>query len=52
MEFLKVYDFVQEFKEGVDRMYNEMESSGLPEPVYKEKDSMICVHKRFPSNNL
>ena len=41
MEFLKVYDFVKEFGEGVDRMYKEMESANLPEPEYKQKDSMV-----------
>ena len=41
MEFLKVYNFVQEFGEGVDRMYKEMESANLPEPEYKQRDSMI-----------
>ena len=51
MEFLKVYDFVQEFGEGVDRMYNEMASSGLPEPIYKEKDSMIYATLRNKDYN-
>ena len=46
MEFLKVYDFVQEFGEGVDRMFKEMEYSGLPEPIYKEIDSMIYATLR------
>lgn len=41
MEFLKVFDFVKEFGEGVDRMYKEMESANLPEPEYKQRDSMV-----------
>ena len=33
-EFLKAYKFVKEYGEGVDRMYNELESAGLHEPEY------------------
>lgn len=41
MQFLKVYEFVKEFGKGVDRMYKEMESANLPEPEYKQIDSMV-----------
>lgn len=33
-EFLKTYDFVKEYGEGVDRMCRELESVGLQAPVY------------------
>ncbi len=33
-EFLKVYDFVKEYGEGVNRMCNELEAVGLKAPVY------------------
>ena len=33
-EFLKAYKFVKEYGEGVDRMYNELESAGLHELEY------------------
>ena len=32
--FLHEYDYVQEFGEGVDRMFREMENAGLPAPEY------------------
>lgn len=34
--FLHEYDYVQEFGEGVDRMYREMEKAGLPAPEYRD----------------
>jgi ATP-dependent DNA helicase RecG len=34
-EFLKAYDYVKEFGEGVDRMYNELKASGVSEPQYQ-----------------
>ena len=33
-EFLKAYDYVKEFGEGVDRMFNELSASGVHEPEY------------------
>ena len=39
--FLHVYDYVQEFGEGVDRMYREMEKTGLPAPEYKDVAFML-----------
>ena len=33
-EYLHEYNYVQEFGEGVDRLFREMESAGLPEPEY------------------
>lgn len=33
-EYLKAYKFVKEYGEGVDRMYNELESAGLHGPEY------------------
>lgn len=38
--FLHEYDYVQEFGEGVDRMYKEMEKAGLPAPEYKD---VACI---------
>ena len=39
--FLHEYDYVQEFGEGVDRMYKEMEKAGLPAPEYKDVAFML-----------
>ncbi len=39
--FLHEYDYVQEFGEGVDRMYREMEKAGLPAPEYKDVAFML-----------
>ena len=33
-EFLKAYDYVKEFGEGVDRMFNELSASGVHAPEY------------------
>ena len=33
-EYLHEYNYVQEFGEGVDRLFREMESAGLPDPEY------------------
>ena len=40
-EFLHEYDYVQEFGEGVDRMYREMETAGLPMPEYVSNAFML-----------
>lgn len=40
-EFLKNYKFVKEFGEGVNRMYNELESVGLKDPVYYTNAFML-----------
>lgn len=39
--FLHEYDYVQEFGEGVDRMYKEMDKAGLPAPEYKDVAFML-----------
>lgn len=39
--FLHEYDYVQEFGEGVDRMYREMENAGLPAPEYRDVAFML-----------
>ena len=36
-----LYDFVKELGEGVDRIYREMESAGLPEPEYRQTEFML-----------
>ena len=35
------YEFVKELGEGVDRIYREMESAGLPVPEYRQSDFML-----------
>lgn len=40
-EFLKAYNFVKEYGEGVDRMYKELESVGLRPPAYYNKTFML-----------
>ena len=39
--FLHEYDYIQEFGEGVDRMYKEKEKAGLPAPEYKDVAFML-----------
>lgn len=39
--FLHEYDYVQEFGEGVDRIYKEMERAGLPAPEYRTVAFML-----------
>ena len=39
--FLHEYDYVQEFGEGIDRMFNEMAAAGLPAPEYRDNAFML-----------
>lgn len=39
--FLHEYEYVQEFGEGIDRIYKEMEKAGLPAPEYKAVAFML-----------
>lgn len=39
--FLHEYDYVQEFGEGVDRIYREMEAAGLPGPKFTDAGFML-----------
>ena len=36
-------DYSQEFGEGVDRLYEVMESEGLPQPEYKTQAFMLSA---------
>ena len=40
-EFLREYEYVKEFGEGVDRMFREMEAAGLPAPEYRTVEFMV-----------
>lgn len=40
-ELLHAYEYVREFGEGVDRIYNEMKAAGFPEPEYKMESFML-----------
>lgn len=40
-EFLRTYNFVKEYGEGVDRMYKELEAVGLQPPEYYNKSFML-----------
>ena len=42
-EYLKDYKYVKDFGEGVDRMYREMEASGLPVPEYRQDSFILKV---------
>lgn len=42
-EFLHQYEYVKEFGEGIDRMFNEMENAGLPDPEYTDNAFMLNV---------
>ena len=40
-EFLKAYKYVKEYGEGVNRMFDEMQAIGLPEPVFNKNNFML-----------
>lgn len=40
-QFLHKYEYVQEFGEGVDRLYEVMEAAGLPQPEYRVEAFML-----------
>lgn len=42
-EFLHQYEYVKEFGEGIDRMFNEMENAGLPAPEYTDNAFILNV---------
>ena len=42
-QFLHEYEYVQEFGEGVDRLYEVMESEGLPQPEYRTEAFMLSA---------
>lgn len=52
--FMKEYEFIREFGEGVDRMYRELEEGGWPKPVFKQDDFMLraSLVSRFGSDGL
>ena len=41
VELLNEYDLVKEFGEGIDRVYRDMATAGLPEPIFKETEFMF-----------
>ncbi len=41
VELLNEYDLVKEFGEGIDRVYRDMATAGLPEPIFKESEFMF-----------
>ena len=41
VQFLHEYEYVQEFGEGVDRLYEVMETAGLPQPEYRVEAFML-----------
>lgn len=43
VELLNEYDLVKEFGEGVDRIYRDMKSAGLPEPEYRQSEFMLYI---------
>ncbi len=49
-EFLHQYEYVKEFGEGIDRMFNEMKNAGLPEPEYTNNAFMLNVTIRNNTN--
>ncbi len=50
-EFLHEYSYVQEFGEGVDRIYREMSDAGLPNPEYTLNSFLLTASiKNAPVN--
>lgn len=45
-EFLHEYNYVQEFGEGVDRIYREMSAAGLPNPEYSLNSFILSATVR------
>jgi ATP-dependent DNA helicase RecG len=41
--FLKVYDYVKEYGEGVDRMYRELETNGAEPPIFHTNDFILKI---------
>lgn len=39
--FLQEYEYVKEFGEGIDRVFNEMAATGLPAPEYRDNAFML-----------
>ena len=48
--YLHEYEYVQEFGEGVDRMYREMAEASLPAPEYKDVSFMLIATVRNSLN--
>ena len=44
------YEYVQEFGEGVDRLYEVMETAGLPQPEYRVEAFMLYATIRNTKN--
>ena len=42
-EFLKVYKYVKEYGEGVNRIFDEMDAANLPEPVFIRNGFMLQI---------
>ncbi len=49
-QFLHEYEYVQEFGEGVDRLYEVMETAGLPQPEYRVEAFMLYATIRNTKN--
>ena len=51
-EFLKVYGYVKEYGEGVDRMYNELEKLGYPPLIYETSGFLLrsIINTKKPVN--
>lgn len=49
-EYLHEYEYVKEFGEGVDRLYNEMERAGLPAPEFQTEAFMLHATIRNHAN--
>ncbi len=41
--YMKEYEFVKEFGEGVKRIYREMAAANLPQPTFKKRDFMTIA---------
>ena len=50
-QFLHEYEYVQEFGEGVDRLYEVMETAGLPQPEYRVEAFMLYATIRNTKND-
>lgn len=55
--YMKEYEFVKEFGEGVKRIYREMAAANLPQPTFKKRDFMTiatirndCIEENVPVN--
>ena len=55
VDLLIAYDYVKEFGEGVDRVFDDMAEAGLPDPVFRQSEFMLYAtlkNKNWGKNDV